>query len=469
MYIIVEDCVVDLEEIKLNNSRKAFVIFCVLLFTIASINFTCFAADTGSYKDIMPLSNNVSIDKVWRIKFNMELNKNTVNSNNIMVLDEKQQAVPVNVSFGEDKKSVTVSPVISYVPGKTYSLIITKSVQAISGKNIEIPKRMSFSINGQINSALKVCIDAGYGGSDVGQVGQTGVKESNVNLAVALKVGRILEDKGIQVIYTRTSDASVDPKTRFNIANDSNADYFVSIHCNASQNKSASGIETYYLDGNSAEKGLAAAIQAQLIKATGSIDRGAKTGQYAELKSTNAPGVKIYLGFMTTPSEEKLLSSEDFQNKSAAAIASGIIANYSESSSSLSNLPLGTASIGGVSAKANDVVEYAYKFLGTPYLFGGTSPITGFDCSGFVQYVYAHFGIKLARDTYSQIKQGTAVNKDQLMPGDLIFFGTSDNPDHEGIYVGNNSLIQAPRTGEVVKITKLEYMSDYLCARRILN
>jgi N-acetylmuramoyl-L-alanine amidase len=461
-----------LGETPLINFRKTFVIFYVFLFTSLFFNFNCFAADTGTFEDITPMTSNVSINKVWHIKFNMDLNKNTVNSNNIMVLDEKQQAVAVNVSCGEDNRSVTVTPVNSYNSGKTYSLIVTKNVQAISGKNIEIPKRMKFSTVSQSDSTFKVCIDAGYGGSDGGQIGQAGGKESSVNLSVALKIGKILEAKDIQVIYTRTSDVNVDSEARFKIANDNNVNYFISIHCNASKEKSASGIETYYLDGNSAGKELASLIQTQLIKSTGSANRGAKPGQYTEVKSTNAPGVKIYLGFMTTSSEEKLLCSEDFQNKSAAAIASGIAANFSQvsnSTSTSSDLPASTGSIGGVTTKANDIITYAYNFLGIPYLVGGASPITGFDCSGFVQYVYAHFGIKLSRDTYSQIKQGKAVIKAQLMPGDLIFFGTIDNPNHVAIYVGNNLFIHAPRTGEVVKVSTLEVMTDYLCARRILN
>lgn len=449
----------------------------MLVLTFSLTNLTCFAADADSYEEITPLTSSVSVNKVWNIKFNMDLNKDTVNSNNIMVLDANQQPVPINVACGGDNKSVTVAPVNSYDSGKTYSLIITKNVQAASGKNIEIPKKMNFTTLSQIDSALKVCIDPGYGGSDSGQIGQAGEKESSVNLSVGLKVGKILEDKGIQVVYTRTSDVNVDLPTRFKIANDNNVDYFISIHCNASENKLATGIETYYFDGNLDGKDIASSIQTELIKSTSSVDRGVKPGQYAEVKSTDAPGVKIYLGFMTTPSEEKLLGNEDFQNKSAEAIANGVIDHFSQvsassgSSDDSSSLPVSTGNTGGITAsiKASDIITYAYKFLGIPYLVGGTSPTTGFDCSGFVQYVYAHFGLKLSRDTFSQIKQGTPVNKAQLMPGDLIFFGTIADPYHVGIYIGNNSFIHAPRTGEVIKVSLLDEMTDYLCARRILN
>ena len=454
-YLIGED--------DLNNFRKVFVIFCICLAASLYFNFTCLAADTGGYEEIMPQKESVSIDKVWHITFSSKLKKNTVNSNNIIVLDSKQQHVPIIVRCEQDNKSVDVSPVNNYDSGKTYSLIITNNVQTIYGKTMKKSERMKFSTQDQSTSAFKVCIDAGYGGKDGGQTGSAGGKESSVNLSVALKTGKILQDRGIQVFYTRTSDVNIDLLARFKIANDNNVNCFVSIHCNASKNKSAAGIETYYYDENSSGKKIASLIQTELIKSTGSIDRGAKPGQYAEVKSTDAMGVKIYLGFMTSPSQEKLLCSEDFESKSAAAIADGIIDYYNDQFSN------GSDDVQKINPESNDIVAYAYKFLGTSYLFGGTSPVSGFDCSGFVQYVYSHFGIKLSRDTYGQIKQGTAVNKDELAPGDLIFFGTDDNPSHVAIYAGNNFIIHAPHTGETVKVSSLDDMKDYLCAKRILS
>jgi peptidoglycan hydrolase CwlO-like protein len=121
---------------------------------------------------------------------------------------------------------------------------------------------------------------------------------------------------------------------------------------------------------------------------------------------------------------------------------------------------------GTVSASANAVVAYSRKFLGIPYEWGGNGPKT-FDCSGFVKYVYANFGIKISRTTYTQIKEGKYVSRDNLQPGDLVFFGSSSNPHHVGMYVGNNCYIHAPRTGDVIKISPLT-RRDYLTARRIL-
>lgn len=111
------------------------------------------------------------------------------------------------------------------------------------------------------------------------------------------------------------------------------------------------------------------------------------------------------------------------------------------------------------------VVEYAKKFIGVPYLWGGTTP-SGFDCSGFTQYVFAHFGRSIGRTTYEQINAGTAVSKGQLQPGDLVLFGTVSNPHHVGIYVGGNSYIHAPRTGEKIKIAPMT-RGDFVIGRRI--
>lgn len=131
-----------------------------------------------------------------------------------------------------------------------------------------------------------------------------------------------------------------------------------------------------------------------------------------------------------------------------------------------SNSPLGDLTIDSLPSKNNDVIAYSYKFLGTKYVWGGTTP-EGFDCSGFMQYVYAHFGVSIGRTTYEQIKDGTEVPVNQLQPGDLVFFGTKEDPHHVGMYIGEGRYIHAPRTGDVIKISLLTNRNDYLTARRV--
>ncbi|MCB2299108.1 C40 family peptidase [Clostridium tagluense] len=116
------------------------------------------------------------------------------------------------------------------------------------------------------------------------------------------------------------------------------------------------------------------------------------------------------------------------------------------------------------SGNSSEVIAYAQNFLGTRYEWGATGPNT-FDCSGFVQYVYAHFGVSTGRSTYDQITAGEFVSRGNLQAGDLVFFG-SGSPHHVGIYLGDNSYIHAPSTGDVVKISALT-RSDYLSARRV--
>ena len=112
------------------------------------------------------------------------------------------------------------------------------------------------------------------------------------------------------------------------------------------------------------------------------------------------------------------------------------------------------------------VVGIAMRYLGVPYKWGGASPSTGFDCSGFTQYVFAQIGVSLPHYTGSQYQMGTPVSRDQLQPGDLVFF---NGLGHMGIYVGNNAFIHAPHTGDFVKISSMTgwYASTYVGARRL--
>jgi cell wall-associated NlpC family hydrolase len=130
------------------------------------------------------------------------------------------------------------------------------------------------------------------------------------------------------------------------------------------------------------------------------------------------------------------------------------------------SVPKYTPSRGAASISSNSVIAYASNFLGTPYLWGGTTP-AGFDCSGFTQYVYRHFGIQLGRTTYDQINDGYSVSRDQLQPGDLVFYGQGGSPTHMGIYIGNGMYIHSPRTGDVIKISPYN-RSDYITARRVM-
>jgi len=122
-----------------------------------------------------------------------------------------------------------------------------------------------------------------------------------------------------------------------------------------------------------------------------------------------------------------------------------------------------------------DIVNKSLEYLGVPYVWGGFTPV-GFDCSGLVQYVYRQLGIELERTTFYQVHQGVTVSRDELKPGDLLFFTTDDdNPSsisHVGIYKGNDLFVQAPKAGDVVRVSNLNsayYSNRYYIAKRIIK
>ena len=110
---------------------------------------------------------------------------------------------------------------------------------------------------------------------------------------------------------------------------------------------------------------------------------------------------------------------------------------------------------------------YARHLLGVPYRWGGTSPATGFDCSGFVSFVYRHFGVALPRTTYEQFTRGRRVSRAGLRPGDLVFF---DGVGHVGLYVGHGRFIHAPHSGASVEVSSFSdgsYSTSFDGGRRL--
>lgn len=175
----------------------------------------------------------------------------------------------------------------------------------------------------------KVMIDPGHGGKDPGAIGPTGAYEADVNLLVAKKVAVLLQPV-VSAGLTRKTDiglgssVSADLIARSNMANQAGADVFVSIHCNSAVDATAHGTETHCYPGSVKGAVLAQCLQDRLVPALGLTDRGTKESNFAVLRQSKMPAALVELAFISNSVEEKLLQSEDFQDRAALAIAQGI-------------------------------------------------------------------------------------------------------------------------------------------------
>lgn len=157
---------------------------------------------------------------------------------------------------------------------------------------------------------------------------------------------------------------------------------------------------------------------------------------------------------------------KDFQ-KTQGIKADGLIGPATYSALLGKEMPDITTSVNYIAGR---IIASSMDYLGVPYVFGGTSPY-GFDCSGYVQYVFAKAGISLPRTADVQYEVGLPVSTTELIPGDLVFFETyTYGASHVGIYVGDGNFIHASssRGVTVSSLNQAYYSSHYIGARRIL-
>jgi cell wall-associated NlpC family hydrolase len=132
--------------------------------------------------------------------------------------------------------------------------------------------------------------------------------------------------------------------------------------------------------------------------------------------------------------------------------------------------PRSSDSVATPDARGNEVVEKAQQYIGTPYRSGGTTT-NGVDCSGLTFAVYRSVGVQLPRNSDEQVRVGAAVSRNELAPGDLIFFGSSSNVSHVGIYAGDGEFIHASTRAHSVRFDRLDnkyFSSRYVTARRVM-
>lgn len=240
------------------------------------------------------------------------------------------------------------------VPPLTYSAMgnatKTEPLQvALLGGSAVLSAKVEGIVQGGIQppyllAGVSIIVDPGHGGPDPGAHGPSDTWEKNNNLALGLKLTDVLRSAGAKVILTRSADVApsgsgyeegVDLDTRTTLANKAKADLFISLHNDAAGSPGPGGTATYYspanpqagrsetLAGRSAA--LANAVQTELVKQIGLSDRHVREAGYYVLKHTDMPSVLVEVGFISNPTEEKLLASPDFQQKAALGIYRGIL------------------------------------------------------------------------------------------------------------------------------------------------
>lgn len=199
-------------------------------------------------------------------------------------------------------------------------------------KHVSLPED-NWTWDGTNNVAQKIIVlDPGHGGSDAGAIGPTGVKEKNVSLAVSLKASNLLTAAGYQVVMTRTTDIDVaapgvPDSTELQARVDKappNAALFISVHCNAFATTTANGMETFHAPTAVKGSRLAKLLNEELAKLGGLNNRGVKAARFYVMTHSQCPASLIELGFITNPREEKLLASNDYQQKLAQAITNAV-------------------------------------------------------------------------------------------------------------------------------------------------
>ena len=222
-------------------------------------------------------------------------------------------------------------------------------------------------------------------------------------------------------------------------------------------------------------------IKQDYVSTTGSASNNtsASTGTAAVVKCSSTVNFRsaastssTVLGELKNGTAITVLSTSNGWSKVSYAGKTGYIsADYLVTASSGTAIsPSNTAASVSISAKRQSVLNYAAQFLGVPYVYGGSTP-SGFDCSGLTSYVFKNTVGSIPRVAQAQYDATTRVSRDDLLPGDLVFFGSSASSiSHVGIYVGSNQFIHAPSTGDVVKYSSLtgSYATRYQGAGRVI-
>jgi len=283
------------------DDTKEFTVFKIEMNKPISPNMT----KTGD-KLIIPLNVTLSDTQITAVK--------KLSSEQIKNIDVNNDKTALELTLNKDIGYV----ITSAATDTNFMIRLLKGVTVAGDTPIPIvmPKKISDAV---------VVIDAGHGGSDSGAVGQNKTYEKNVNLDVALRVQKLLKEKGVNVIMTRETDKALVLKTRVDPGNNSGAHLFVSIHCNSCATpNTANGTETYYYTDFS--KNFAEVMHTNVIDQLKRVDRKTLKGNFLVIRESAMPSVLVEMAYINHSAEEKLLNDADFKQKAAVGICNGIIA-----------------------------------------------------------------------------------------------------------------------------------------------
>lgn len=305
----------------------------------------------------------VDIANAWlspEVKRSIDIDNTFVGKVKIAQFDPKTVRVVVETKVGQNNYQV-FSLNSGSVPGRVvmdfgnlensddvkidWSKKTTEPIEPQPEQEKPMPRAGGGSADEDVDTAINgitglkgrvIVIDPGHGGSDSGAIGPTGVMEKSITLRVGNELRRLLTQEGATVYMTRSTDKEVSPKrskatdieelqARCDVANQKNADIFVSIHMDSFTNDAARGTTGYYYSlGNKRSRILADKIRAGVIDQIGTQSRGTQSSNFYVVKHTDMPATLVELAFISNKTEEQLMNSEDGIKKAAQGIADGI-------------------------------------------------------------------------------------------------------------------------------------------------
>jgi len=281
-----------------------------------------------AYRSNVDLANNTYYFTIPAVRISAQLRRPVLGTNSPIEqirLNQVGDSVVVTIKTiagWQIQEAIRTNPQAIALQLNSFAQVATGSIPTST-----IPKSRSPQAFGNSNNTGRqlVVVDAGHGGRDVGAT-RNGIYEKDLVLAMSQQLGRILQQMGYAVIYTRTEDIELDLEPRVDIAENARASAFVSVHVNSLGAKASqvNGVETYYAPGASLGKSLAEYVHEEILASTGANDRGVRSARFHVILKTSMPAVLVETGFITNPAEATKLVDSAYQLRMAEAIARGV-------------------------------------------------------------------------------------------------------------------------------------------------